>query len=97
MRNYEDLERGFVEMRRVLKDGDGWSSWNFPYYESFPFKQLYNFYFANILPLIGRLTSKDPKAYRYLYESVQAFPDGEDFIKNFEKAGYKSNHAYHKH
>ena len=38
--------------------------------------------FRHILPLIGRITSKDPKAYRYLYESVQAFPDGEAFFEH---------------
>ncbi|MCB0596825.1 MAG: bifunctional demethylmenaquinone methyltransferase/2-methoxy-6-polyprenyl-1,4-benzoquinol methylase UbiE [Lewinellaceae bacterium] len=91
VRNYEDLEKGLVEMRRVLKDGGRLVVLEFSRPRIFPIKQLYNFYFANILPLIGRLTSKDPKAYRYLYESVQAFPDGEDFINILEKAGYKSN------
>jgi len=56
----------------------------------FPFKQLFNAYFKYILPLIGRVTSKDPKAYQYLYESVQAFPDGEDFLKVLNKTGFKS-------
>ncbi|MCB9265674.1 MAG: bifunctional demethylmenaquinone methyltransferase/2-methoxy-6-polyprenyl-1,4-benzoquinol methylase UbiE [Lewinellaceae bacterium] len=91
VRNYENLEKGLAEMRRVLKNGGRLVVLEFSRPKIFPFKQLYNFYFANILPLIGRLTSKDPKAYRYLYESVQAFPDGDDFIKILEKTGYKSN------
>lgn len=91
VRNYEDLEKGLAEMRRVLKGGGRLVVLEFSRPRGFPFRQLFNFYFANILPLIGRLTSKDPKAYRYLYESVQAFPDGEDFITILEKAGYKSN------
>lgn len=91
VRNYENLEKGLVEMRRVLKDGGSLVVLEFSRPRIFPFKQLYNFYFANILPLIGRFTSKDPKAYQYLYESVQAFPDGEDFLNILGKAGYKSN------
>jgi demethylmenaquinone methyltransferase/2-methoxy-6-polyprenyl-1,4-benzoquinol methylase len=53
----------------------------------FPIKQLYNFYFSSILPGIGRITSKDKKAYSYLYESVQAFPEGKDFEQLLQKLG----------
>ncbi len=54
----------------------------------FPFKQIYHFYFRNLLPFIGRVTSKDPKAYEYLYRSVMAFPDGPDFERILEKTGF---------
>jgi demethylmenaquinone methyltransferase / 2-methoxy-6-polyprenyl-1,4-benzoquinol methylase len=56
--------------------------------KSFPFKQLYNFYFKNILPVVGKIISKDPAAYTYLFESVQAFPDGDDFLNVFNRAGF---------
>ena len=56
----------------------------------FPLKQLFNIYFKYILPLIGKLTSKDPRAYTYLYESVQAFPDKERFVALMDEAGYKN-------
>jgi demethylmenaquinone methyltransferase/2-methoxy-6-polyprenyl-1,4-benzoquinol methylase len=91
VRNFENLEKGLKEMFRVMKPGGKVIILEFSQPRAFPFKQLYNFYFRNILPLIGKITSKDPKAYRYLYESVQAFPDGERFTSILEKIGYKSN------
>ncbi|MCB0569411.1 MAG: ubiquinone/menaquinone biosynthesis methyltransferase, partial [Phaeodactylibacter sp.] len=91
VRNFENLEKGLLEMRRVIKPGGMVVILEFSRPKAFPFRQLYNFYFRNILPVIGKLTSKDPKAYRYLYESVQAFPDGQDFLKILAKTGYKSN------
>jgi demethylmenaquinone methyltransferase / 2-methoxy-6-polyprenyl-1,4-benzoquinol methylase len=51
-------------------------------------KQLYNFYFKNILPTVGKIVSKDTSAYTYLYDSVQAFPEGNDFMKVFQRAGF---------
>ena len=56
---------------------------------TFPFKQLYGLYFKGILPLLGKLFSKDNSAYTYLPESVAAFPSRGDFIKKLEKAGFK--------
>ncbi|MBL7830615.1 MAG: class I SAM-dependent methyltransferase, partial [Saprospiraceae bacterium] len=52
---------------------------------------LYNFYFKKILPGIGRITSKDNSAYTYLYESVQVFPEGENFVKILESTGYQKS------
>jgi demethylmenaquinone methyltransferase/2-methoxy-6-polyprenyl-1,4-benzoquinol methylase len=91
VRNFENLEKGLEEMYRVLKPDGKVVILEFSQPTAFPFKQLYNFYFRNILPAIGKLTSKDPRAYRYLYESVQAFPDGDDFLSILTKLGYKSN------
>lgn len=90
VRNFENLEAGLTEMLRVLKPKGKVVVLEFSKPTVFPFKQLYNFYFRNMLPLIGRITSKDPKAYSYLYESVMAFPDGKDFVKVLEKIGYHS-------
>lgn len=89
VRNFENLEKGMKEMNRVLKPGGIVVVLEFSRPTLFPFKQLYNFYFKNMLPIIGRITSKDPKAYNYLYESVQAFPDGKDFVKVMENTGYQ--------
>ena len=91
VRNFEHLERGLSEMHRVLKPGGKMVVLEFSQPRIFPFKQLFNLYFKYILPLIGRVTSKDPKAYKYLYESVQAFPDGQHFLTVLEKTGFKSN------
>lgn len=91
VRNFENLEMGLAEMLRVLKPEGKLVVLEFSQPSSFPFKQVFHAYFRHILPLIGRVTSRDPRAYRYLYESVQAFPNGGDFIDILTKTGYKSN------
>jgi demethylmenaquinone methyltransferase / 2-methoxy-6-polyprenyl-1,4-benzoquinol methylase len=88
VRNFEDLARGLSEMQRVLKPNGKLVVLEFSKPRLFPFRQLFNFYFKNILPTIGKLTSKDPRAYSYLYESVQTFPDGTDFLTVLQKTGY---------
>ena len=90
VRNFENLENGLREMHRVMKEEGTCIVMEFSKPQSFPFKQLYNFYFRNILPLIGRLVSKDTSAYTYLPDSVQAFPDGRKFLDIFERAGFKN-------
>lgn len=89
VRNFENLEKGMREMNRVLRPGGKLVVLEFSRPTVFPFKQLYNFYFKNILPTIGKVTSKDNRAYTYLYESVQAFPDGKDFLSVMQKTGYE--------
>jgi demethylmenaquinone methyltransferase/2-methoxy-6-polyprenyl-1,4-benzoquinol methylase len=89
VRNFENLERGIQEMYRVLRGGGKLVVLEFSKPTTFPFRQLYNFYFKNILPLIGKVTSQDDRAYTYLYESVQAFPDGENFLTVLNKIGFK--------
>jgi demethylmenaquinone methyltransferase / 2-methoxy-6-polyprenyl-1,4-benzoquinol methylase len=91
VRNFENLEQGLQEMFRVLRGGGKLVVLEFSKPTTFPFRQLYNFYFKNILPLIGRLTSQDNRAYTYLYESVQAFPDGENFLTVLNKIGFKES------
>jgi demethylmenaquinone methyltransferase/2-methoxy-6-polyprenyl-1,4-benzoquinol methylase len=90
VRNFENLDKGLSDMFRVLKKGGTCIIIEFSKPTSFPFKQVYNFYSGRILPLIGKVISKDQSAYSYLPESVQAFPDGKDFLHIFEKAGFHS-------
>jgi len=90
VRNFEHLEEGLTDMRRVLRAGGKVVILEFSRPRMFPLKQLYNFYFRWILPKIGRLISKDQSAYTYLPESVNAFPDGQDFLKIMEAVGYKN-------
>ena len=91
VRNFENLERGLNEMYRVLNKGGQMVVLEFSRPTLFPFKQIFNAYFKYLLPTIGKWTSKDPKAYRYLYESVQAFPDGDNFLKILRNTGFKNN------
>ena len=88
VRNFENLEKGLTEMLRVLNPGGSCVSLEFTMPVAFPVKQLYNFYFRHILPLIGRLVSSHKSAYTYLPESVKAFPQRADFVRIMEQCGY---------
>ncbi len=90
VRNFENLDKGLHEMFRVLRPGGEVVILEFSKPDAFPFKQLYNFYFNAILPNIGRVISRDQSAYRYLPESVQAFPDKADFLDILTRTGFKS-------
>lgn len=90
VRNYENLEQGLSDMFRVLKPGGKIVVLEFSKPQRFPVKQGYNFYFQHILPVFGKLFSKDSRAYTYLPESVAAFPDGKAFTSLMEKVGFKT-------
>ncbi len=90
VRNYENLEKGLADMLRVLKPGGKVVILEFSKPRVFPIKQLYHFYFKYATPFFGGLFSKDKKAYAFLEESVQAFPDGNNFTALMEKVGYKN-------
>ncbi len=90
VRNFENLEKGLADMYRVLKPGGKTVILEFSKPKKFPMKQAYSFYSNTILPQIGKIVSKDNSAYTYLPESVQAFPDGEDFLAVLKKVGFTS-------
>jgi demethylmenaquinone methyltransferase/2-methoxy-6-polyprenyl-1,4-benzoquinol methylase len=87
-RNFENLHAGLKDMHRVTKKGGRVCVLEFSQPQTFPLKQMYSFYFKRIMPLIGKLVSKDNAAYTYLPESVQAFPFGKAFADELGKAGY---------
>ena len=89
VRNFENLEKGLSEIRRVMKPEATLVVLEFSRPRMFPFRQLYNFYFKFILPQIGRMVSKDKSAYTYLPQSVEAFPDGTEFENILKKVGFK--------
>ncbi|HHH52777.1 MAG TPA: bifunctional demethylmenaquinone methyltransferase/2-methoxy-6-polyprenyl-1,4-benzoquinol methylase UbiE [Bacteroidetes bacterium] len=91
VRNFETLIKGLKEMHRVLKPGGKVFILEFSKPRTALFRFVFNTYFKYILPGIGKFTSKDPKAYKYLFESVQAFPSYDDFLKIMQEAGFKSN------
>jgi len=90
VRNFENLELGLDDIHRVLKPGGKAVILEFSKPKVFPVKQLYKFYFNYITPGIGKLFSKDSRAYTYLPESVAAFPDGETFKALMDKIGFKN-------
>ncbi len=88
VRNFEHLQKGIDEMYRVLKPGGRIAILEFSKPKSFPFKQVYQFYFNNILPLFGRMISNSKNAYSYLPESVKHFPEGIDFTAYLIRSGF---------
>lgn len=89
VRNFENLKKGLQEIHRVIKPGGMVVILEFSRPRRFPFRQVYNFYFKNVLPRIGRMVSNDKAAYTYLPESVEAFPDGDDFVRILKDTGFK--------
>ncbi|QOR74790.1 bifunctional demethylmenaquinone methyltransferase/2-methoxy-6-polyprenyl-1,4-benzoquinol methylase UbiE [Cruoricaptor ignavus] len=87
VRNFENLEMGLREMRRVVKPGGSVFILEFSQVEGI-LRPLYQFYFKNILPRIGRLVSRDNRAYTYLPDSVNAFPYGDAMKKILLAQGY---------
>lgn len=93
VRNFESRDKGLAEIQRVLKpDGQAFIL-EFSMPERFPMKQLYRFYFKHILPKIGKHISKDPGAYTYLPQSVEAFPKPDEFLRILGNNGLKSGSA----
>ena len=88
VRNFENLEKGLSEILRVLKPGGVFVILETSVPEKTPYKQGYKFYSRNILPLIGKLFSKDNAAYGYLSESAAAFPYGEVLNNILKKIGF---------
>ncbi|NJW51926.1 bifunctional demethylmenaquinone methyltransferase/2-methoxy-6-polyprenyl-1,4-benzoquinol methylase UbiE [Salinimicrobium oceani] len=88
VRNFENLEKGLSEILRVLKPGGIFVILETSVPTKFPFKQGYHFYSKNLLPLIGKLFSKDKVAYSYLSESAAAFPYGEELNNILRKTGF---------
>ena len=88
VRNFENLTKGLAELRRVVKDNKSVYILEFSKVEGF-MGPLYMFYFKNILPAIGRLVSKDNRAYTYLPDSVNAFPFGEKMRQILLDTGFK--------
>lgn len=89
VRNFENLDKGLSEMYRVLNINGKIAILEPSTPKYFPLKQMYNIYFHHVLPIIGSLISKDKNAYKYLPESVQAFPEEKEFISKMEKIGFK--------
>ena len=88
IRNFADLDCGLSEMCRVLKKGGHLSIVELTTPVSFPMKQLFHLYAHSVLPVYGRLISKDTSAYSYLTKTIEAFPQGERMVGILKKAGF---------
>lgn len=90
IRNFENLEKGLSEILRVLKPNGIFVILETSVPTNFPFKQGYNFYMKTFMPLMGKVFSKDQKAYEYLSESAKNFPYGEKLNAILQKVGLKN-------
>lgn len=90
VRNFENLEVGLNQIYRVLKPGGRAVILEFSNPKSFPYKQIYGFYFKYILPVWGNLLSKSSNAYTYLPQSVKYFPEGNDFAVILQRCNFKN-------
>ena len=88
IRNFSDLDKGLQEMCRVLKKGGHLSIVELTTPVRFPMKQLFKVYSHTVLPLYGRLISKDKSAYSYLTKTIEAFPQGERMVDILQQAGF---------
>lgn len=93
VRNFENLNAGLSEMRRVLRPGGSIVILEFSRPRTFPFRQMYLAYFLRVIPLVGRLVSGDDQAYAYLPASVMAFPEGREFLAILEETGFRDARA----
>lgn len=89
IRNFPSLDKGLAEMCRVMKPGGHLVIIELTHPIAFPMKQLFNFYSHHVLPLVGRLISKDRNAYDYLTKTIDVFPQGEEMMHILKKAGFK--------
>lgn len=89
IRNFKDLDTCLKEIHRVLKSEGHLSIVELSHPISFPMKQLFTFYSHSILPLYAKLVSKDKHAYKYLINTIEAFPQGEIMVEILKKAGFK--------
>lgn len=88
IRNFQDLDKGLAEMCRVLKKGGHLSIVELTTPVCFPMKQLFWIYSHTVLPVYGKLVSKDTNAYKYLTTTIEAFPQGETMMTILRKAGF---------
>ena len=90
VRNFENLDKGLKEILRILKPGGTFVVLETAVPTKTPYKQGYQIHSKFVLPLVGKLFSKDKAAYSYLSESANAFPFGKEFNNIVEKNGFSN-------
>jgi len=94
VRNFENLEKGLHEIYRVLKPHGTFVVLETSQPAAFPMKQAYKFYSKYVIPTVGKIFSKDKKAYDYLPESAAVFPYGDAFNNILLKTGFNTSTVY---
>ena len=90
VRNFEDIDKSFAEVIRVLKPGGVFLFLELSTPEQAPIKQLYSWYSENVMPVMSNLFATEQSAYDYLPKSVQAFPQGRQMMMILKKNGFRN-------
>ena len=93
VRNFQHLEKGLSEIYRVLKPGGKLVVLEFSKPKMPGVKGMYNLYMKIVCPNVGKLFSKNRNAYKYLDESIQKFPEGNNFTNILDNLGYKNSYC----
>jgi demethylmenaquinone methyltransferase/2-methoxy-6-polyprenyl-1,4-benzoquinol methylase len=93
VRNFESLDAGLREMRRITRPGGQLIVLEFFRNASTWRDRPFQFYFRHVLPRLGRLISRDAQAYSYLPASVGRFVTRTEFTQHLARAGWKLDHA----
>lgn len=93
VRNFQNLEKGLSEIRRVLKPGGKFVVLEFSKPKLPGVKGMYNLYMKIVAPNMGKLFSKNRNAYKYLDESIQKFPEGNNFTSILNSVGFKNTYC----
>lgn len=94
VRNFQNLEQGLAEMRRVLKPGGKLVVLEFSRPKNALVEALYTFYMKHLAPAFSKLFGSNKEAYQYLNDSAQAFPENEAFVEILKRTGYSD--TFHK-
>jgi demethylmenaquinone methyltransferase / 2-methoxy-6-polyprenyl-1,4-benzoquinol methylase len=90
IRNFENLEKGLISMYRCLRPNGQLMVLEFSKPKNVFVKAYYYFHNRVFVQLMGKLFSKDSRAYKYLPASVAAFPEGDEFLSIMRKSGYQN-------
>ncbi len=93
VRNFQNLEKGLSEIKRVLRPGGKLVVLEFSKPKTVGIKQLYNVYMKVVAPGMGKLFSKNRNAYKYLDESTKKFPEGKNFTTILDNLGYRNTYC----
>jgi demethylmenaquinone methyltransferase/2-methoxy-6-polyprenyl-1,4-benzoquinol methylase len=93
VRNFENLEKGLSEIKRVLKPGGKLVILEFSKPKTPGVKSMYNLYMNIVTPGVGKLVSKNRNAYQYLHNSIKKFPEGKNFTSILDNLGYRNTYC----